>query len=289
MLSSSSSDQADGLRRLMGQSNARYVSLMSSVNPEQSNAVLINIAKAVVEKGSDVLLIDAKQSGSSIADHLGFKNDQWLIDIENRTVALDCIDVIQKGIQICRLSKSPIQNYLGNQQKLAEISEAFKAIQTTTDFCLLDLCVDRDNPLLLPIINQTMLVIVATANFDSLKQSYYQITKFFTQLGKRQYHLLALDTSLQQARQMQNNLNQAATPYMSAPLKLLGLIPPDRTLQKAHQLGQTVLDMFPSSRSAFALRDTANVLLSNSVGMQNVIGPNLYNSSSNLPGDIRNV
>jgi len=64
MLHSRTEDQAAGLRRLLARQTAQRVVLISSVGRELKNAVLFNLAAALVRAGADVQMLDASPAGN---------------------------------------------------------------------------------------------------------------------------------------------------------------------------------------------------------------------------------
>lgn len=253
------SDQAAGLRRLLGQRETRYFAFLSAITAPQKNALLFNLASALVHKAADVHLLDASHNHEGIADYLGCPANQFLFNEQGQLTENGSYTSPQ-GIRIDRLSQRPLKQICQDHALFSTLSDHFKSLQNSGGFCLIDCRSDLDNPLKLEAISGADIVVIVSPTVDSIKQAYSQIKIMHMDMGPRQYHLLVIDASIQQAKLVLQNLNRATVEHLSLPLSILGCMSPDPTIQQAMLKKASVVDLFPGSKSASAFRDLAGKL-----------------------------
>lgn len=261
MSSNSGLDQAAGLRRLLGASETRRVSFLSALPAEQKNAVLHNLAAALVQKGGDVHLLDASLSRDGISSINNRGLQTCLSDVAAGHAALSSALVEHaQGIHLSKLATQAVNDLVEQGNSLAKLSEALLEIKPDSSFCLIDTELDNDNPFVLPELAQGDVVVMATPTADSIKSAYLQIKALHAQLGRRPYHVLVVGASAQQANLIQQNMSQAANLYLAVPLISLGAIPNDDYWSRAIQLGKTVIEAYPTAPAAAAFRSIASQL-----------------------------
>ena len=262
MSSNSRLDQADGLRRLISASSTKHIVFLSAIPAAQKNAVLNNLAAALVNKGSDVHLLDASlntQGISSIADQA---LQHYLSDYtELNGDATKFMYEQSRGTYISKLSNKPINSLKDQASALESLSQALLKIKPDINFCLVDVCLDNDNPFLLPALAKADIIVLTNTTVDSIKSAYLQIKALHAQLGRRPYHVLMVGSTPEQAKLIQHNMSQAAKLYLAVPLISLDAIPQDDFILRAAQMGKTVIDAFPTAISAGVFRSIATKLV----------------------------
>lgn len=262
MSSNSRLDQADGLRRLISASSTQHIVFLSAVPAPQKNAVLNNLAAALVNVGSDVHLLDASQHSQGISSTADQQIHRYLSDITEENNDTSTIMYEQsRSIYFSKLSRNPINLLKEQPSELEKLSQSLLEIKPDINFCLVDIHLDSDNPFLLPELAQADVIVLTNNTPDSIKSAYLQIKALHAQLGRRPYHVLVVGSTLEQAKQIQHNMSLAAKLYLAVPLISLGVIPQDDFLARAAQLGKTVIDAFPTAVSASAFRSIATQLV----------------------------
>ncbi len=262
MASNSRVDQADGLRRLIGENSTQHIAFLSAIAAPQKNAILNNLAAALVNKGSDVHLLDASLHSQGISCIAEKPIEHYLSDVDEQNVDIDSFLFEQsKGIYFSKLSRAPVKN-LGDQASVLEqLSKSLSEIKPDINFCISDIYLDNDNPFVLPELAKADVIVLTSNTADSITSAYLQIKALHAQLGRRPYHVLVVDSTLEQAKKIQHNMSQAAKVYLAVPLLSLGVIPRDDFLDRAGQMGRTVIDAFPTATSANAFRSIATQLV----------------------------
>ena len=253
-------DQAEGLRRILGAGNARYISFLSAISATQKNTFLLNFATALVNKGNDIHLLDATLNITGISSvSLPIKICLSDLNEENADKNSALIEH-SRGIHVCKLTNQPIKKFTNNDSFVENISKTLNELKPDARICLVDTDLDYDCPFILPELAKSDVVVLATTTSESIKSAYLQIKALHNQLGKRSYHVLVIGTSPNKATLIHQNMSQVAKLYLAVPLISLGSIPNDEYLSRATQLGKTVVDAYPTAASAAAFRDIASKL-----------------------------
>jgi flagellar biosynthesis protein FlhG len=262
MSSNSGLDQAAGLRSLLGTTETRRVSFLSAIPAAEKNQVLLNLAAALVQKGSDIHLLDASLDVEGISTINPGKLHYSLSDVATGQASLSSALVEHdSGIHLSKLSTQSISNLANQNKALARLSEAVLAIKPESNFCFIDTHLDNDNPFILPEISEGDVVVMATTTADSIKSAYLQIKALHAKLGRRPYHILVVGGSEQQASLIQQNMSQATNLYLAVPLISLGAIPTDDSLARATQMSKSVVEAYPTAPAATAFREIASKLI----------------------------
>jgi len=262
MSSNSRLDQADGLRRLISASSTKHIAFLSAVPAAQKNAILNNLAAALVNKGSDVHLLDASLNAQGISSNADQTLNRYLSDLNERdNNPSDFMFEQSRGIYFSKLSSTPINSLIQQPDKLESLSKTLVEIKPDINFCFVDVLLDNDNPFMLPALSKADIIVLTNITPDSIKSAYLQIKALHAQLGRRPYHVLMVGSTPEQATLIQNNMSQAAKLYLAVPLISLGAIPHDEFISRAAQMGKTVIDAFPTAVSAAEFRAIATKLV----------------------------
>lgn len=260
----SGTDQAAGLRRMLEQRHdMRYIAFLSAIPAVHKNALLLNLATALSQKGVAVHILDTSHDEHGIANHVHCHPKQWLFDQEGHATGLE-LHISAPGVTVSRLSQVAINQFADNNSLLGEISDVLKTINADQTLCLIDLLPDNDNPLSLPALANAEIVVLTTPNPEHIKQAYLHIKTLHSLVGKRSFQLLVLDANSQQAALIQQNLTHACKIFLSLPIQMLGYMTPDRSFEIAALRGQSIFELFPSSSTANRCRSLADKLTADS-------------------------
>jgi flagellar biosynthesis protein FlhG len=262
MSRSASRDQAEGLRRILASQAPRRFSFLSAITPAQKNAVLLNLAAALVRAGSEVQLLDASQSAQGIASRATPALQTSLWDAAQQGGATElAIREHDQGIRLARLSSQPLKQLSAQTAELENLSRLMNELSPAANVWLVDTDLDADNPFVLPELAQGDIIVLASNTPTSIKQAYTLIKAFHGQFGRRPFSLLVFGASNAQARMIGQNIALAANRYLAVKLTALGSIPADEHLSRAVQLGRAIVDAFPMAQASIAFREIAAQLL----------------------------
>lgn len=261
------SDQAAGLRDLVGQPRAprpplRVIAVTSGKGGVGKTHVSANLAVLAAKAGRRVLLIDA-DLGLANADivlgicptrHLGHLLDGSATPGEVLTEGPHGVRVLGASSGVQELTQ------LTDEQKIRLVS-AFDDAAEQFDLVLLDCGAGiGDNVLFFAGAAQEALLVVSPEP-TSLSDAYATVKVLSQQAGVRSFAVVANQAADFQGRDVFRRLTQVTERFLPAKLTYLGHVPRDENLQRAVQVQQPVVDLYPRSPASRALQVLADTLL----------------------------
>lgn len=253
-------DQAAGLRRMLGSVSTRCISFLSAIPAGQKNAVMLNLAAALVQLGRDVHLLDASQSDKGIGSLAVLPATASLSDMAELENDLPSLFQYAPGVYLSRLATQPLVKIIDKHLSRDQLSRVLREIKPEVDFCLADTDLLSDNPFLLHELAQGDVVVIVSPTADSIKSAYLQIKSLHSLLGRRPYQIMVVDASPEQANLIVKNMSNAANNFLAVPLIFLGSIPADQYFLRAVKMQRPVIEAFPTAIAAIAFRGIAGYL-----------------------------
>jgi flagellar biosynthesis protein FlhG len=257
------SDQAAGLRQLLGQSGFQVITVMSGQKGAGKTAATANLAVALARSGRDVLIIDQDQHGHGAAHALGLTPRYDVSDvIEGRCTLESLILNGPDNVQVL-----PIGGGFNRLGRLSErdqewLAQSFNRLQCGVDMVLVDM-EEATDPDALPLgLAASEIMVVLPPGNTAITQAYTLVKRLAHNFGKRQFRLLLNRMeSPEQAQAAAHNFVQTAERYLSVSVDYLGYIPLDERLTRAGHLRTSVVDAFPVAVSTSQFRKLADGLL----------------------------
>jgi flagellar biosynthesis protein FlhG len=257
------SDQAAGLRRLLGQSGFQVITVMSGQQGAGKTAATANLAVALARSGRDVLIIDQNQHGQGACDALGLKPRYDVSDaLEGRCTLESLILNGPDNVQVLPLG--------GDFNRLGRLSERdqewlahhFNRLQCGVDVVLVDM-EDATDPDALPLgLAASEIMVVLPPGNAAITQGYTLVKRLVQNFGKRRFRLLLNRMeSPDQAQAVAHNFAYTAERYLGVSVDYLGYIPLDDRLTRASDMRTSVVDAFPVAQSTSQFRKLADGLL----------------------------
>jgi flagellar biosynthesis protein FlhG len=257
------SDQAAGLRRLLGQSGFQVITVMSGQQGAGKTAATANLAVALARSGRDVLIIDQNQHGRGACDALGLKPRFDVADALQGRCTLDAL--ILNGPD--NVQVLPIGGGFSRLGRLSErdqewLAQSFNRLQCGVDVVLVDM-EDATDPDALPLgLAASEIMVVLPPGSTAITQAYTLVKRLAQNFGKRQFRLLLNRMeSPDQAQAVAHNFAHTAERYLGVSVDYLGYIPLDERLTRAGHLHTSVVDAFPVAQSTSQFRKLADGLL----------------------------
>jgi flagellar biosynthesis protein FlhG len=257
-LVSFNSDQAEGLRRMLGGPKQRILTFLSATPADEKGAMLVNLGASLKQSGRDVLLVDACHTTRGIAAGLDASSTS-LLRVARRECTLD--DVIQQmpqGFGIASLMPDGEQISAVNSRVLQGLSDAFDELSTRADMIVVDAELGDDDSFPLPSLANSEIVVQVSTSPASITSAYALIKRVNGQIGKRPFSVLVTGATEKEAQVVYKNMAQAANRYLSVKLNSLGSVPADEHLTRASRLGRAVVDAFPLAVASVAFRRLAS-------------------------------
>lgn len=258
-------DQAAGLRQILGVQPSRKFAFISAITGPQKFAVMSNLAAALVNTGSEVMLLDASLDKDGIRRRLPAEKSTSLWDMASVNGSADAfVHEVSPGIRWCQLSPAPLSELVLNTPVLQGLTHAFEKISEKSNVWLMDIDHEHNPPFALQELASAELVVLTSCQTASIKKAYAMIKSLYTQLGRRSIHLFIYNATTEQADVVQRNFAKAASEFLDMSVLPLGNLPVDDDLARAMQMKRSVIEAFPRSSSSSAFKKIASKLMQSS-------------------------
>jgi len=252
-------DQADGLRRMLTQSDVRMVSMASGCPGAGRSTAVINIAAVLAGYGRKVLVIDENDGASGGSQPSGSRTyGNGRQGARHSTSIEDALVSGPRGVSMLALSAFAQARTGSNRGEQERALEGLRHLTKRFDFVLVDTCSGggAQGDVLSASVLDT--VIVTSAASQSITGAYALIKHLHHGDGRRRFHvLLNCVGSERDARVIFGNMQRVAFRHLATSLQFLGHVPRDERLRQAACRHQTVVEAFPSSPAATAFRRVA--------------------------------
>ncbi len=252
-------DQADGLRRMLATPRPRRVTLLSTLDTTERNAMLANLAASLCHVGQNAVLVDARLH-PRMGAHLGIARKHVLLDVAHEHCALDqVLQATDQGFAFAALSNGRCPQ-LRKQDAQGRVSGVLEQLSERYDTLLVDAELDEHDELPVGVLEHSQLVVHVDASAESIKSGYSLIKRLSHNLGRSQFGVLVTHAEEARARLIYANLAQTARRYLATTLTYTGSIPTDDHLSRAARLGRSVIEAFPLAMASVAFRQVAGQL-----------------------------
>jgi flagellar biosynthesis protein FlhG len=254
-------DQAEGLRRMLGASKPRVFTFLSSTLNSEKSAMLINLGASLHRAGSNVLVLDACDSEQSVSGLLGVPQHKTILDgaYLQRNIH-EAVRQMPQGFSLATLMRESKKRGASTQLSDHErdlLNTAFASLLTRSDIALVDAELDSRDLLPAPILAEAHIVIQMSTSAESIKNAYALIKRLGAQLGRRPFGMLVTGANEKDGAQVFSNIALAASQYLGLDITSFGCVPPDDSLTQAVKLRRSVVEAFPMSKSSAAFRRIA--------------------------------
>ena len=239
-------DQAEGLRRLLGRNTARVIALESAAAGVGKTSIAINVAAALATRGLQVLLLDGSVAAGNISTLLGLRSRFDLHDALDGTCAID--DVLLHGpAGVMVLPAGGALRYGHSARERERFDAKVMQLAPRFDYVLVD--AGAESAALRELSSESIIVLPATPT--AVTGAYALIKQLSAQRAQQRLHVLLNRVSNERnARQIFDNLRRVAAAHLQATLESLGHVPTDAQLQRAAEGRQPVTEHSPASPAA---------------------------------------
>ncbi len=257
------SDQAAGLRALLGQNGFQVITVMSGQPGAGKTAATANLAVALARSGRDVLVIDQDRHGRGAAAMLGLTPRFDVADVLEGRCPLEAL--IMNGPD--NVQVLPIGGGFSRLGKLSErdqewLAQSFNRLQCGVDVVLVDM-EEATDPDALPLgLAASEIMVVLPPGNAAITQGYTLVKRLVQNFGKRRFRLLLNRmASADDAQAVAHNFAYTAERYLGVTVDYLGYIPNDERLARAGDMRTSVVEAFPVAQSTSQFRKLAESLL----------------------------
>lgn len=245
------SDQADGLRRLMTHSPARFVAVVGSSPAVGATSVALNLAAALVQQGKDVLLLDEQSGSQSVSAIWKIAAAGTWSDVVAQRMRLEAA----VGFAACGVQVLPAKPVAG------ETTENLHALFQGR-LVLIDAALDSEGALS-PLASQAdEILVVLQPQAASITAAYVCIKRLHYAHALQQLRILinrAANTV--EAQRILTNLSNTGSRYLALALEPVGCVMDDPRLPHAQKMNLSVVEAFQASPAAIGFRRIAAELL----------------------------
>ncbi len=245
-LQATRTDQAEGLRRLLGRNNARVIVLEAAAAGVGKTSIAINTAAALATRGLQVLLLDGNAGAANISALLGLRPRFDLDDAIGGACAID--DVLLHGpAGVMVLPAGGALRHGHSARERERLDAKVMQLAPRFDYVLID--AGAETAALRDLSAESIVVLPAAP--AAVTGAYALIKQLSAQRPQQRLHVLLNRVSNERnARQIFDNLRRVAAAHLQANLESLGHVPGDTQLQRAAEARQPVTEHAPASPAA---------------------------------------
>ena len=255
-------DQAAGLRLLLARGSAQVITVLGARDGLGATSIVTSLAAVYARTGKDVLILDENLSHDNVANTLALRPRYDLVhaargDMTWRDVLLQC----SAGAGVLPVARAMQQLPQLAAEERERLLESILGAAAGRDMVLVDAARDG-NSVCASLSGDEPLLMVLNPTASGITESYALLKKMAVHNGRQAFDIVVNRAgSESEARAVFDNMAGVAHRHLQVRLSYLGYIPVDEKLQRATQLSRPVVDAFPATASALALREIAQGLL----------------------------
>ncbi|MGI0115288.1 MinD/ParA family protein [Zooshikella sp. RANM57] len=221
--------------------------------------VALNLSIALAEMGRRVMLLDADLGLANIDVLLGLSPKHTIADVlEGKCDLRDILLHGPGGIKIIPASSGTQAMTQLSLQQHAGLISAFSEINDQLDVLIIDTAAGISSSVVSFVIASQEVLIVVTNEPTSITDAYALIKLLHRDHEVMRYRVIAnMVRSQQEGQQLFNKLTNVTERFLDVTMQYLGAIPFDEALRKAVQRQRPLLECYPRSKAAIAIRGIA--------------------------------
>lgn len=252
-------DQATGLRKIVSPKPVKVIAVSGGKGGVGKTNVSVNLAASLAKDGKEVLLLDADLGLANIDVLLGLNPAYDLSHVISgeRTLEEVIIDgpanikVIPASSGISRMANLTVKEQAGLIQAFSELGHAIDVMVVDTAAGISDSVINFCSA-------SHEVVVVVCDEPASITDAYAFIKVMSREHKVQRFQILAnMAHTAQEGRELFHKLSKATDRFLDVMLTFMGTIPYDEKLRKAVQHQRAVVDAFPRSPSALAMKRMA--------------------------------
>ena len=252
-------DQATGLRRMGALRPVKVIAVSGGKGGVGKTNVSVNLAVAMAGLGRKVMLLDADFGLANVDVLLGLSPEYDLSHLIRGERSLE--EIIVEGPADIRII--PASSGIGQMASLspaehAGVIRAFSELSYELDVLIVDTAAGISDGVVSFCRASREVIVVVCDEPASITDAYAFMKVMNREFGVERFHVLAnMVRTPREGRELYLKLSRAAERFLEITPSYLGAIPHDERLRKAVQKQQAVVNAYPSSPSAVALKKVA--------------------------------
>jgi flagellar biosynthesis protein FlhG len=252
-------DQAAGIRNMNKLKPVRVMAIASGKGGVGKTNLSVNLGVSMSKMGRKVVLLDADMGLANVDVLLGLRPEFNLSHVLTGEKNLSEI-MLQgpAGLNIIPASSGVQKMSDLNNIEQSAIIHAFSEIDQNIDVLLVDTAAGI-SPSVVNFARACQDVIVVVCDEPtSLTDAYAFIKLLNRDYGMNHFHVLSnMVRSMPQGQVLFNKLTKVTDRYLDVTLQFAGAVPFDEDLRKSVQKQSAVIESYPNSKAAIAIKDIA--------------------------------
>lgn len=254
-------DQASGIRKMkqINQKPVRVIAVTSGKGGVGKTNLSVNLGVALAQQGRRVALLDADMGLANVDILLGLSPKYNLSHVLQGEKTLE--DIMLEGpagLKVIPASSGVQQMSELSTVEQAGVIHAFSEIDQNLDVLIVDTAAGISSSVVNFARACQEVIVVVCDEPTSLTDAYAYIKLLNRDYGLNSFHIIAnMVKSPQQGQQLFNKLTTVTDKYLDVTLSFIGAVPFDEYLRKSVQKQTPVLEAFPRSKAALAIRNLA--------------------------------
>jgi flagellar biosynthesis protein FlhG len=241
-----------------GTVNVRTIAVTGGKGGVGKTCLAVNVATALAQSGQNVLLLDGDLGLSSVDVMLGLTPRHTLEQMLSGERQLQ--DIILKspdGVQVVPAASGVARMAALSAKEHAAIVNAFATLPSPVDVLVIDTAPGIGESVLRFCAASQQLLVVVCDEPTSLTDAYALIKVLNRNHQIKRFHVLANRIPHGSGEALFKRLQRVTDRYLDVNLQYAGAIPEDDTLGKSVRAQRALLDAFPGSAAARAIKQLA--------------------------------
>jgi len=254
-------DQAAGIRKMrqINPKPVRVIAVTSGKGGVGKTNLSVNLGVALAQMGKRVALLDADMGLANVDILLGLSPEFNLSHVLAGDKTLN--DIMLNGPAGLRVI--PASSGIQQMSELSTIEQAgiiraFSEIDQNLDVLIVDTAAGISSSVVNFARACQEIIVVVCDEPTSLTDAYAYIKLLNRDYGLSKFHIVTnMVQSVQQGQQLFTKLTKVTDRYLDVSLSYTGAVPFDEYLRKSVQKQKPVVEIFPRSKAAIALKNLA--------------------------------
>lgn len=257
-------DQASGIRKMrqIKPKPVRVIAVTSGKGGVGKTNLSVNLGVALSQMGRRVALLDADMGLANVDILLGLSPEYNLTHVLQGEKSLQEIMLTgPAGLKVIPASSGVQQMSELSNVEQAGVIRAFSDIDKNLDVLIVDTAAGISSSVVNFARACQEIIVVVCDEPTSLTDAYAYIKLLNRDYGLNKFHVVAnMVQSIQQGQQLFNKLTKVTDKYLDVSLNYTGAVPFDEYLRRSVQKQSPVLEAFPRSKAALAIRNLARTI-----------------------------
>lgn len=257
-------DQAEGLRRMRVQKAVKVIAVASGKGGVGKTNIAANLAIALAQKGAKPLLFDADLGLGNIDILLGLSPRYNLSHVISGEKSIqDVLVTGPRGIRILPAASGIARMAVLDNQAQASLIHAVSQLDIEVDYLLIDLAAGIAGDVLTFSRAAQDVIVIVSNEPASITDAYALIKVLSRDHGVKRFRVLPNMVRDQHEGQLLfQRVAAVADRYLDVTLDLVGTVPMDMALRSAVRSQRAIVELYPDSPAACAIRELASTVRS---------------------------